>query len=47
MPKPLGIFPKDYYSPSPARAKRRPSSDFHCDNLVGFLTVKPMKVGGP
>lgn len=43
----LGLFPKDWSFPSPARAKRGPSSDSHCDNLVGFLKVKPMKVGGP
>lgn len=47
MEKALGIFHKDIHkdsSPLPARTTRVSFLDLHCENLVRFLEVKPMKV---
>lgn len=45
MEKILGEFQNGYFSPPPARNIRGHFSYFHPENLVGFLKVKPMKVG--
>ena len=46
MEKALGIFHKHQFSPPHARAMRI-FLDLHCQNLLGFLEVRFMKVWGP